>query len=226
MEVKFNRRLDDYNYILSFDLAKHKTGYALIDFKSKKIEKYGLIVTDKENIMPWDYFYSKLREIIEEIRVKTNGNNFFVIKERLPNQNGPRSSIAALQELAKAHAVFDLFVAQNGIDYYDYIGIHSVSVKSYYKTQYGIEKPQKIDIFHCLQQEFGELKNVGEKETDDWSLDVSDAIALAQTLVNRKWNADIDAAIKEEKKKIKELKNPRSIEAHQNNIEKLLELKN
>ena len=90
MEVKFNRRLDDYNYILSFDLAKHKTGYALIDFKSKKIEKYGLIVTDKENIMPWDYFYSKLREIIEEIRVKTNGNNFFVIKERLPNQNGPR----------------------------------------------------------------------------------------------------------------------------------------
>ena len=142
MEVKFNRRLDDYNYILSFDLAKHKTGYALIDFKSKKIEKYGLIVTDKENIMPWDYFYSKLREIIEEIRVKTNGNNFFVIKERLPNQNGPRSSIAALQELAKAHAVFDLFVAQNGIDYYDYIGIHSVSVKSYYKTQYGIEKPQ------------------------------------------------------------------------------------
>ena len=46
MEVKFERRMNEYNYILSFDIAKHKSGFALIDIVHNKLVCYGLIVTD------------------------------------------------------------------------------------------------------------------------------------------------------------------------------------
>ena len=149
MKVKFNRRLEDYNYIISFDLAKHKTGYSLVDFKNKTIPVSGIIITEEAE-MPWEDFYSQLEARVGEI-VKDFGSSFFVLKERLPNQAGPRSTIATLQGLAGAHAVFDFFVSESELDVYDWQGVHSVSVKAYYKQITSLEKPQKTDIFNKIK---------------------------------------------------------------------------
>lgn len=227
MEVKFERRMSEYNYILSFDIAKHKSGFALIDIVHDKLVCYGLIVTDSNNQMPWLEFYDKVFGVIDGVR-REFGDKFFVVKERLPNQGGPRSSIAALQELAKAHAVFDLVVALTGVDYYDFDGVAAVSEKAYYKGKYGIEKPSKEDIFNCIKQEFPELEKYDAKDytNPEWSLDISDAIAVIQTLRFRKWDADLDLEIREQKKALKKLKRVRDIKEREAHISYLQSLKN
>lgn len=227
MEVKFERRMNEYNYILSFDIAKHKSGFALIDIVHNKLAWYGLVVTDPNSLMPWLEFYDKMYDTIESVR-KNFGESFFVIKERLPNQGGPRSSIAALQELAKAHAVFDLVVAKINVDFYDQDGVAAVSEKAYYKNKYGIEKPSKEDIFNCIKQEFPELEKYEAKDytNPEWSLDISDAIAVVQTLRFRKWDADIDLEIREQKKALKKLKRARDIKEREAHISYLQSLKN
>ena len=46
--VKYNNCLKDYGYILSFDLAKQKTGWALVNIKTNQAEKFGVIVSDEK----------------------------------------------------------------------------------------------------------------------------------------------------------------------------------
>ena len=224
MQVKFEKHLNDYDYIFAFDIAKVTSGYALVDFKNRKILIQGLIVTEKNSPMPWEDLYNQIDAVVTSVR-STYGDNFFVIKERVPNQAGPRSSIDALQGLAKAHAIFDLYVAQHKLDYYDYNGIHSISVKAFFKNKYGIDKPQKIDILHCLQQEYAELVGKGETKSKDWALDISDAIALVDTLIEKKWNADIDEEARLERKHMRELEREKDIKIHQDRIDFIYGLK-
>lgn len=220
MKVKFNRRLEDYDYIISFDLAKHKTGYSLVDFKNKTIPVSGIIITE-ETEMPWEDFYSQLEARVGEI-VKDFGSSFFVLKERLPNQAGPRSTIAALQGLAMAHAIFNLFVAQHSLDYYDWEGVHSISVKSYYKNLTGLQKPQKIDIFRATKELYPRWE---VPEDNELSYDISDSIAVAQTLLGKKWNADINEEIRALNKEIKAAKSPKKIQRLQEEVDRLKNLK-
>ena len=221
MQVKFNRRLEDYKYILSFDLAKHKSGFALVDFVDKKIPYSGLIVTDPQKEMVWDDFYADLKARL--LFIKENfGSSFFVLKERLPNQAGPRSTIATLQGLAGAHAIFDFFLAENNLDTYDWHGVHSVSVKAYYKQVTNLEKPQKTDIFNAIKQTYPTWE---VPEDNTLSYDISDSVAVVETLVNRKWNADIDERKRELKRELKKAKAQRKIDSLNAEIERLDKLK-
>lgn len=221
MQVKFNRRLEDYQYILSFDLAKHKSGFALVDFVDKKIPYSGLIVTDPQKEMVWDDFYADLKARL--LFIKENfGSSFFVLKERLPNQAGARSTIATLQGLAGAHAIFDFFLAENNLDTYDWQGVHSVSVKAYYKQATNLEKPQKTDIFNVIQQTYPTWE---VPEDNTLSYDISDSVAVVETLVNRKWNADIDERKRELKRELKKAKAQRKIDSLNAEMQRLEELK-
>lgn len=48
--VKFNKSINEYDYILSFDLAKHNTGYSLYSLSDKTVILTGMIIgEEKEN---------------------------------------------------------------------------------------------------------------------------------------------------------------------------------
>ena len=42
--VKFNKSINEYDYILSFDLAKHNTGYSLYSLSDKTVILSGMII--------------------------------------------------------------------------------------------------------------------------------------------------------------------------------------
>lgn len=225
MQVKFNKRLEEYDYILSFDLAKHITGYSLMEIETNKILVSGLVETDSSNGTPWKEFYDKVKETIVFLREKY-GNNFFVLKERLPNQNGPRSSIAALQELAKVHAIFDLLVDQMYLDYYDFLGVSSVSEKAIVRSYTGIEKPTKDDVFNFVVSVCPNFEPILINEKKKiYDTNTSDSIMVSLTLILKKWNSDIEAEIKELRKKTKLYKRERDVSLAEEKIGYLQNLK-
>lgn len=110
-----------------------------------------------------------------------------------------------MQELAKVHAIFDLVVLLEEVDYYDLDGIHSVSVKNFFKKITNIEKPSKEDIQKVL------LDRITCPFVENFSLDASDSLAVSVTLINSKWNKDIEEEQKELKKQIKKFKSDKKI---------------
>ena len=42
--VKFNKSINEYDYVLSFDLAKHNTGYSLYSLSDKTVILTGMII--------------------------------------------------------------------------------------------------------------------------------------------------------------------------------------
>ena len=222
--VKFNKNIRDYQYILSFDLAKRVSGYSLWDFKNDKILLCGIIDTHQaKSDFIWGYFYEEVTGVIQKAIDIIGGQNksdlLFVTKEKLPTQNGPHSTIETLQGLAQAHSVFDLAVFHSGVEVYDYEGVHSVSVKAYFKTLIdGIEKPQKEDIASYIKSRFDKTR------FDDYTYDVTDALAVALTLVGRKYEVDIKENIKGLKKELKVAKSAKKQEELNDQIQNLCEL--
>ena len=47
--IKYNESLQKYDYILSFDLAKHTTGWALVDIKNSQVIMMLLFPTIPKN---------------------------------------------------------------------------------------------------------------------------------------------------------------------------------
>ena len=56
---------------------------------------------------------------------------------------------------------------------------------------------------------------------DGMSENISDAMGVVYTLINRKWNNDIKEKQKEIRREIKSLKAQHAIDAHQKEIERL-----
>ena len=113
----------------------------------------------------------------------------------------------------------DIACGNCGFEFYDYDGIHSVSVKAYFKELTGIEKPTKEDIankisFLCAEYNFSGLP-----------LDITDSLAVTLTLVDRKWNKDITEEIKSINKDIKKFKSEKKKQELLNYIDKLNSLK-
>lgn len=214
--IKFTKSIREYQYVLSFDLAKRLTGYSLLDIKNDKVILVGTIDTGecKEEFI-WDYFYNQISQVVDhclfEIGREKEGL-LFVTKEKLPNQNGRFSTIETLQSLAQTHVIFDLAIYHKGIEIYDYDGIHSVSVKAYFKSLLDIEKPQKEDIAKFIKQKYNDF------DFSKYSLDVTDSIAVSLTLINRKYNNDITEEIKILRKEVKSAKSNNKIEKIENKI--------
>ena len=215
--IKFTKPLSDYSYILSFDLAKRLSGYTLYDIKKDKVILAGTIDTTKnKDEYIWSYFYNAVTDVISSL---DNKSNVFIVKERLPNQNGRFSTIDTLQGLAQAHAVFDLAVVHSGIEVYDYEGIHATSVKAYFKNLTDCEKPQKEDIAEYLKQRFSDF------DFSQYPFDVTDSLAVTLTLIDKKWNLDVAERIKELKKEQKSAKSENKIARLKDEIIRLESLK-
>ena len=203
--IKYRQNINEFQYVLSFDLAKRVSGYTLWDFKNDEVLDAGIIDT---HLAPqdfiWGYFYDKIIEIINECINKIGQNKralLFLTKEKLPNQNGPHSTIETLQGLAQAHAIFDLAVNHSGVEVYDYEGVHSVSVKAYFKTLIlNTDKPQKEDIGVSIKARFDKF------DFDNFPLDVTDSLAVAMTLIEKKYKADIGEEKRRLKKELKAAK--------------------
>lgn len=219
MFVKFNKALADIDYIIGFDLALYNTGVCVYDIKDKKMVSTLMISVDKAETQPAAILYEKIIMFLEMLKAAhPMMHGAMILQEQMPQQAGFHTTVATLQGLAKAHAMLELAVYQtDGFEFYDEKGIHSVSVKALFKTD-EIQKPTKTDIKKVVSAYYG-------YKMSDLTDDQSDSMALIYTLLNKKWNADIIAKIKEEKKEIKSLKMQKAIEERQEKITWLEQLK-
>lgn len=199
MIIKFKRGLKDYRYVLSFDLAKFTTGYALVDMKTNTVPFSGVIKAVENNGSIFCDIYDKICDVIEQTKSVCGEEAFFVTKEKLPNQAGRFSTIAALQALAEVHSVWEIACVKSGVDVYDFDGVHSISVKAFFKGLTGIEKPSKEDISNKVCE-------IYNYDPTGVTTDTTDAIACVTTLIGKKWNSDIADRIKELKKEQKAYK--------------------
>lgn len=214
MIVKFNEPITKYRYILSFDLAKFNTGYSLFDITTESIVETGLLSCPEQGQESiWSDYYDNIKTLLVYIKSKY-ANSFFVLKEKMPCQNGGASTIQTLQALAKAHAVFELACIHCHVDVYDFDGIAAVSGKAYVRKQSGIEKPSKEDIKSFLMSNYFFDDN---KEPE--SLDVTDSIICSIVLLKHKWNDDIKTEIRSLKKEKEKYKSDQKKDSIQKRID-------
>lgn len=142
-----------------------------------------------------------------------------ISKESAPLQAGKFTTAQTLIALGKSHAILDLYCVLRGFYVYDYVGISPATTHSYLKklNNWDSKHPvQKEDILAFLQQEY-KVGNI--------SLDESDAVFLAITLIGVHWNKQIDEEIREVKRHKKTLKAKHAIQSCDDRISELLILK-
>lgn len=217
--IKFNKNIKDFNYVLSFDLAKHNTGYSLLDISNNRIILTGMIVGDETKENFWYGLYEEFEHLLLELSSKFDRKKIFIVKEKLPTQNGRFSTISTLQALAQVHAILDVVCGNCNYEVYDYDGVHSVSVKTYFKEITEIEKPTKEDIANKISLLYPtyDFKNA--------QLDITDSLAVSITLINKKWDKDITEEIKRINKEIKKYKSEKKKQELLLYIDKLNKLK-
>ena len=218
MKNHFQKALREFDYLVCFDLAKFETGVSIIDIKDltcPHIKDVHQISIDKKEEEPYSEFYDKLNLYFEFLKEQLPLDKVLIIREKQPSGHGATTTIGTLQALAGVHAILDIVIHHYNIFEYE-DGIHASSVKAWAREVLEIEKPQKQDIKNYLVKKYPELSNWSEI-----TLDISDSIALAECLINRKWNGDIKELIKERKKKIKELKLQLAKDRIQETIEEL-----
>ena len=100
------------------------------------------------------------------------------------------------------------------------IGVAAVSEKAVFKQLIGIEKPEKKDIFESVMKMYGiqdSLKSV-------LNYDITDSVAVVETLISKKWNSDIQQGVAELKKMKKKYKTEKKQMEIENKISGLLNL--
>lgn len=217
MNAKFCKDIFEYDYIIGFDLALHKTGVSIYSIKDKNFIDYGLIIAEGDGECIIYDLYNSIVKYIREFLSRMPGSAI-IIKEALPAQCGKFTTVKTLQQLAKAHAALDIAVfnlVNSGFDlcFYDDNGVHSISVKAMFSTKEN-KKPTKRDIKNKILN----IYNINDKSIGD---DISDSMAVVHTLIEKKWNQDILNRIKELNKDIKTLKSPYHILRKQEEIDRL-----
>ena len=219
MEAKFLKRLSDYKYALVCDLAQYESGFALLDVSTNALIEVQQISVSRTTDQPTGEMYQMFDQMVNDFldRYSLQAEDLIIIKEQLPINCGPHSTAQTLQALAAAHAVFNINTYLRKLYTYSN-GIHSISVKTYFKKLLGIEKPQKDDIRAAVCKYY-------DIDPESITRDESDAIALWFCLCGAKWNKDIDDQIKLEKKHRKTLTANHAIKDVDNEIERLEGLK-
>lgn len=210
MEIKFKKKLSDYDYVVMFDLASKISGVCVWDIaKGRPILTRKLVVRDGEAnkaaglISQIDGFFMNLTDQLGIPDL----SKVLVYRELCPVQQGRFTTAKTLIALGKAHAVLDIYLAEKGLDYYDLMGVAPATTHSYYRKLRGLpstEKVEKTDIRDYLISEYG--------IEGDLSLDETDAVFLAKTFVDVFWNKELREEIKERKKHMKALKAVNAIE--------------
>jgi hypothetical protein len=191
-------------HILMFDLASHITGWCLYDSVRGIPLRHGLIVVDRDGPNP-DY---DLKEQLKKTISSVQSDDLIVSTEAMPTQlRGGSSTIKTFIAMAQAHADLSIACAEAGVRMYDRIGVYPASTHAYLRRLLGKDmnfKPDKDDIrSYCC--------NLWQLDEKAISYDESDAMFLAKTLIDVKWDKDIDEKIRDLKRHRKELKEPSAI---------------
>ncbi len=218
MQIKFKKALSEYQYILMFDLASKKTGVCLWDIKRSIPIYTKQIITKSDAELPAQGLKEVINECVEEIIQKYNIQKDYILfyQEAMPTQvHGGSSTVQTFIALARSHAVLDLYTYEKGFAIYDYVGVYPISTHSYLKKLNGWDNKHKVDktdIQKYVEENYG-LKNLTPDEYD--------AVFLAKTFVDVKWNKDLDEEIRNIKRHKKELKAQHSIAQCDAEIERL-----
>lgn len=216
MQVKFTKKITDYKYLVMFDLASRVSGVCLWDLIKNIPISTDKIIVSGELELPVAEQYLLIDQYFQKIQTKYNikKEEILVSFEAAPSQirSGNASTIQTFIALAKSHAILDYFLYSNDIATYDYVGVYPITTHAFFKQIMGLGKDDKVkkeDIREYLYKEYN-LSNL--------SLDESDAMFLALTLVKSKWNKDIQEKIREKKRHKKTLKAPHAIKSVEEEI--------
>lgn len=223
MEIKFVKKLSEYDYLVMFDLASKVTGVCVWNLKEGRPEyTERLVVKDGEYnkaaalINQIDGFFMRLKERLGSEDL----SKVLVYRELCPMQQGRFTTAKTLIALGKAHAVLDIYLAGMKLDYFDLMGVAPATTHAYYRKLKGLgpsDKVEKADIRDYLVSEYG--------IPSDLTLDETDAIFLSKTFVDVFWDKEMDEAIRERKRHIKALKSANAIDKAKMEIEFLQSLK-
>lgn len=222
MLIKYLYNINNYKYLVMFDLASKITGVCLWDIiNNKPIETKVLTVTGKHEL-PADELYHLIDDYFDSLYKRGFLlKDILVGKEAMPTQvHGGSSTVQTFIALARSHAILDLYTYEHNIAVYDYVGVYPISTHSYLKhlMQWENNHPvEKIDIKNYVCETYG-LSN-------DITFDEADATFLAKTLLDVKWNKDLDEEIKAVKKHQKSLKASHAIIAYEEEKKRLEGLK-
>jgi len=223
MEIKFKKNIDQYKYLVMFDLASKITGVCLWDIQNHKpIETQILKVTGKYELPVAELFeliHNYFGYLQHEYHIDLK--DVLVGKEAMPSQlHGGSSTVQTFIALSRSHSILDNYLYQHNIDCYDYKGVAPITTHAYYKQLANLDSKAKVDK-EMIRQYLYNLYNL-----TTITLDESDAIFLAKTLLEVKWNRDLDEAIREEKRHRKTLKAAHAINLSEEEIKRLKSLKN
>ena len=223
MEIKFGKKLSDYDYLVMFDLATKSTGACVWDLRENRpIYSENIVTTGKTGNRARE-LWDGLDVFFMHFQTKFGINNFYrtlAYRELCPIQQGRFTTAKTLISLGKSHAVLDLFLEDRMIDYYDLEGVSPSTTHAYFRNLEGLDahaKIEKEDIRSYLVREYGIDPATG--------LDETDAMFLAKTFVEVFWDKQIDEEVRERKRHRKTLKAPSAIAAVDAEIERLKDLK-
>ena len=220
MEIKFKKKLSDYDFLVMFDLATKNTGVCIWDIKNAKpIETQTLVTSNSSWSMAiglWDTLDGFFMDLIK----KYKPNGLLVYREAAPYAQGKFTTSKTLVALGKAHAVLDLAIHKYGLDTFDESGISPMTTHAHYRRLKNLPSTAKVtkeDLRDYLKEKYGLVPKTG--------LDETDAAFLCVTFVESFWDKTIDEEVKAEKRHRKTLKAAKAIETSDARIAELKSMK-
>ena len=222
MEIKFKDKMDSYKYLVMFDLASKVTGVCVWNIAKKEPLCTTVIRVKDGTGLPAAELKTRINALFDELDKEIGRENYFVSKEMMPTQiHGGSSTVQTFVALAKSHAILDVCCYEKGIPCYDYKGVAPATTHAYYRRLNGLSPQDKVTKEMVSEYLYDSFSNLLKATT----LDETDAVFLAKTLCESKWDKDIEEKIREEKRHRKELKAPHAIAAVDAEIERLNLLK-
>ena len=222
MEIKFKKKLSDYDLLVMFDLATKNTGVCVWDIKSAKpLETHTLVAGGKGSsgsmtVDLWNVLDGFFLDLIK----KYDSRAILVYREAAPYAQGKFTTSKTLVALGKAHAVLDLAIHKYDLATFDDYGISPMTTHSHYKHLMGLPASAKVtkeNLRDYIKEKYG--------ITPEKGLDETDAAFLCVTFVESFWDKAIDEEIKTEKRHRKTLKAAKAIEAIDARIAELKDMK-
>ena len=218
MQVKFQNPIENYSHLIMFDLATRVTGVCIWDISTQRPIYTNVIRVADNAELPVVSLYNELdrffKKVEEELHIDLA--KVLIYQEAMPAQlRGGSSTVQTFISLARSHAILDLYTSQHGLAIYDYSGVYPVSTHSYLRKTMGLDNKYKIDKQYI--KDYIEIKY----DLRYLSYDEADAILLAETFINSKWDKDIDEEMRNIRKHIKDLKDSHRIESLQKELDRL-----
>ena len=135
MKIQFKKTLSAYKYLVMFDLASRISGVCLWDIQHHTPIKTHVITVASTCETKTQQLYLEIEKYFIQLREEgIEWKDILVYQEAMPTQvHGGSSTIQTFIALAKSHAVLDLFLANNNIDFYDDIGVYPASTHAHFR---------------------------------------------------------------------------------------------